>query len=154
MNLVSFHVRGQWLGCEIQHVKETIVLGPLTRVFLTPPWVAGIISLRGDVVAVLDLGLFVGLAPIVPQPDTRIVIVRRAARSVPDERVAGLLVDKLADVRAIDPDTIASPPPTLAPELGNLLGGISTMADGTPLAILDLAKLFDSERLQKLSRRT
>jgi purine-binding chemotaxis protein CheW len=154
MNLVSFHVRGQWLGCEIRHVKETIVLGPLTRVFLTPPWVAGIISLRGDVVAVLDLGLYLGFGPIVPQPDTRIVIVRSTDRSGPDERVAGLLVDRLADVRHIDRATVESAPSTLAPELGSLLGGIVTIERGQPLAILDLAKLFDSERLQKLSRRT
>lgn len=154
MNLVCFHVRGQWMGCAIHQVKETIVLRPLTRVFLTPPWVAGIINLRGDVVAVLDLGLFLGLAPIAPQPDTRVVIVRSTTRDAPGERVAGLLVDRLADVRTVDPAELEAPPPTLAPELGALLGGVVTLENGSPLAVLDLAKLFDSERLQTLGRRS
>src|SRR5262249_1637412 len=79
MNLVSFDVRGQRLGCPIAQVKETIVVRPITRVFLTPAWVAGIINLRGDIVAVLDFAVLLGLGPTLPQPETRIVIVRRRA---------------------------------------------------------------------------
>ena len=136
-NLVCFELRGQRVGCPIAGVKETIVVRPITRVFLTPPWVSGIINLRGDVVAVLDLAAFLGLGRTVPQPETRIVIVRSGSK------VAGLLVDRL------DP-----PPPTLAAELAGLLTGVATLPGGTPLAVLDLAKLFDSERLREFSRRT
>jgi purine-binding chemotaxis protein CheW len=148
MNLVSFDVRGQRLGCPIAQVKETIVVRPMTRVFLTPSWVAGIINLRGDVVAVLDLAVLLGLGPTVPQPGTRIVIVQSG------ERTAGVLVDRLAEARTVDLDRLEAPPATLAPEVAALLSGIATLADGAPLAILDLDKLFESDRVRELGRRT
>ena len=37
---------------------------PITRVFLTPPWLSGIINLRGDIVAVIDLARFMDLPPV------------------------------------------------------------------------------------------
>src|SRR5215470_847825 len=111
MNLVSFDVRGQRLGCPIAQVKETIVVRPITRVFLTPPWVAGIINLRGDIVAVLDLAVLLGLGPTLPQPETRIVIVRSGAGGPREASpsggrspliVAGVLVDRLTEARTVD----------------------------------------------------
>src|SRR5215831_17419623 len=142
MNLVSFDVRGQRLGCPISQVKETIVVRPITRVFLTPPWVAGIINLRGDIVCVLDLGAFIGLGPTTGGAGARIVIARSGAR------LAGLLVDRLADVRAADLAALEPAPPTLAGDLAALLHGVLTLPGGAPLALLDLGKLFDSDRLR------
>jgi len=99
-------------------------------------------------VAVLDLAAFLGLGSTAIGADTRIVIARAG------ERTAGLLVDRLAEVRSIDLGAIEPSPPTLAPELAALLAGIVTLPGGAPLAVLDLAKLFDSDRLRELSRRT
>src|SRR5215813_8073601 len=147
MNLVSFDVRGQRLGCPIAQVKETIVVRPITRVFLTPAWVAGIINLRGDIVAVLDLAVLLGLGPTLPQPETRIVIVRSGAHT------AGVLVDRLTEARTVDLDGLAAPPSTVDPDVAGLLAGVATLADGAPLAVLDLGKLFESDRLRELSRR-
>ena len=72
--LVSFQLGDQSLGAPVEQVKETIVLRPITRVFLVPPWLAGIINLRGDVVAVIDLSQFLGLPPARHASDTRILI--------------------------------------------------------------------------------
>ncbi|HUH04251.1 MAG TPA: chemotaxis protein CheW, partial [Kofleriaceae bacterium] len=58
--LVCFFLAGQEYAAPITEVKETMLLRPITRVFLTPPWLAGIINLRGDVVAVIDLARLLG----------------------------------------------------------------------------------------------
>ncbi len=150
-HLVCFEVRGQRLGCPMAQVKETIVVRPITRVFLTPPWVSGIINLRGDIVAVLDLAGFLGLGPTGLTPDTRIVVTR------PDgggERVAGLLVDRLAETRTVDLGALEAPPATLASDVAGLLAGVATLPGGAPLAVLDLGKLFESDRVRELSRRS
>jgi purine-binding chemotaxis protein CheW len=147
-NVLCFEIRGQRFGCGLEHVKETIVVRPITRVFLTPPWVAGIINLRGDIVCVLDLGAFVGLGPTTAGADARIVIARSGAH------LAGLLVDRLADVRAADLGALEPAPPTLAGDLAALLAGVLTLPGGAPLALLDLGKLFDSDRLRGMTRRT
>jgi len=147
-NVLCFEIRGQRFGCGISHVKETIVVRPITRVFLTPPWVSGIINLRGDIVAVLDLAAFLGLGTTTFGAETRIVIARSG------DRIAGLLVDRLAEVRAADLAALEPAPPTLAGEVAALLVGILTLPGGVPLGVLDLGKLFESDRLRGFSRRT
>ena len=145
--LVCFWLGGQQFGVKIDQVKETIVLRPVTRVFLVPPWVAGLINLRGDVVAVVDLAAFFGLPPAEATPDSRVVIARSGGRT------AGLLVDRLSEVRAVDLDKIAPAPPLGSPENAALVAGVVTLDDGAPLVVLDLVKLFDSERLRQFARK-
>jgi purine-binding chemotaxis protein CheW len=145
---ICFWLSGQELGVPIEQVKETIVLRPITHVFLTPPWVAGLINLRGDVVAVLDLAGLLGLPSTGFTDETRIVITRH------DGKTAGLIVDRLAEARGYDPGRLEPPPPTLAPEAAELVAGVATQENGAPLVLLDLAKLYHSERLKPFSRRT
>src|SRR5688572_23290410 len=109
---VCFCLGKQQLGAPIAQVKETIVTRPITKVFLTPRWISGIINLRGDVVAVLDLSAFLGMEPTHVTSETRIVI----ARAGDPPRTAGLLVDKLAEVRWVRPEQVQPAPPTIASE--------------------------------------
>jgi purine-binding chemotaxis protein CheW len=146
-NVICFFLGQQQFGADLLQVKETIVLRPITRVFLTPAWVAGVINLRGDVVAVVDLAVFLGMAPTSIASDTRILLARSGARS------AGLLVDRLAEVRTLDLAALDAAPPTLATEVAALSRGVVTLPDGAPLVILDLGKFFESERFAELRRR-
>jgi purine-binding chemotaxis protein CheW len=144
---VCFWLRDQQLGASIADVKETIVMRPITRVFLTPPWIAGIINLRGDVVAVIDLAAFLELGRTTPSAETRIVITHCGGVT------AGLLVDRLSEVRVIDPARVQPPPPTIAPEVAELCTGVTTIDDGTPLLLLDLPRLLGSPRLRPSQER-
>jgi purine-binding chemotaxis protein CheW len=143
--LVCFEVRGERFGASITSVKETLVLRPITRVFLVPPFVAGLVNLRGDVVAVLDLGVMLGLPEIGVTDDSRIVLVRASGRS------AGLLVDRLLEPRSYE--ALADPPATLAPETAALVAGVLTEGGGVPLAVLDVDRLLDDERLRPFARK-
>ena len=157
MALVCFHLHGQEYAADIGEVVETLVVHPVTRVFLTPPWLLGIMNLRGDMVAVLDLAQLLGLPPTAVSPQSRIVLVRHGGRR------AGLMVDRLAELRTLDPACLEPAPPTLSPEVAQLLVGIATVAAGGDAArgatddaatdvvrVLDLAALFESETLRSL----
>jgi purine-binding chemotaxis protein CheW len=144
---ICFWLSGQQLGVPIEHVKETIVLRPITRVFLTPRWVAGLINLRGDVVAVLDLAGLLGLPSAGFTDETRIVITRHGGKT------AGLIVDRLAEARSFAPDKLEPPPPTLGDEAAEIIAGVATQEGGEPLVLLDLERLLRSERLAPFSRR-
>jgi purine-binding chemotaxis protein CheW len=145
---ICFWLSGQQLGVPIEHVKETIVLRPITRVFLTPRWVAGLINLRGDVVAVLDLAGMLGLPSAGFTDETRIVITRQGGKT------AGLIVDRLAEARSFEPDRLEAPPATLGDDAAEIIRGVATQEDGEPLVVLDLERLLHSERLAPFSRRT
>jgi purine-binding chemotaxis protein CheW len=144
--LVCFYLRGQEYAAVIDEVKETMPLRPITRVFLTPPWLAGIINLRGDVVAVLDLAGLLGMSPTIVGDESRILIARVRGRT------AGLLVDEMAELRVLDLRELQPPPATLSTEIAALLRGIATVDEGRPLQILDLGRLLDSEPLRAFRR--
>jgi len=144
--LVCFRLASQEYGLDIESVKETLTLRPLTRVFLTPSWVLGIINLRGDIVPVLDLAELLGMPASTIEPDSRIVIVDH------DDHRAGIVVDELAELRIVQSDGIAPAPSTLSPEASELVSGLATVDGGAALRILDLDSLFACERVTALRR--
>jgi purine-binding chemotaxis protein CheW len=152
--LVCFFLGDQELGVSIAAVKETIELKPVTPVFLVPEWVAGVINLRGDVVAVLDLARLLHLPGRPVNAESRIVILRGRA---PGKSVsAGLLVDRLTDVRDVDLQQLRQAPSTVSAEVAGFFKGITRVGEGTgahPLLVLDLERIFESEPLKAFRRR-
>jgi purine-binding chemotaxis protein CheW len=147
--VVCFWLGRQQFGAPIGHVKETIVLRPITHVFLTPPWLAGIVNLRGDIVAVVDLPAFFGLGQCAMGSEARIVIAHSGA---PERKRVGFLVDRLAEVKAVEMRAL-QPTSMLSPEHANLAHGVLTQDGGAPLTVLDVPKLFESERLRQFQRK-
>jgi len=145
LRLVCFELRRQELAFAIADVRETLPLLPITHVFLTPPWLAGIFSLRGEIVPAIDLGVVLGFSRTVIGDDARIVVIEHGAK------VAGVLVERLCELRTIDESTIEAPPAGLPAEVAAILRGIVATPTGT-VRILDLDALLSSERLGALAR--
>lgn len=152
MKLLCFHVAGQDFGVPIAAVKETIPERPLTRLFLVPPFVAGLINLRGEVVAVLDLARLLQLERTADggrrTASSNIVILRasllagvRDPRHAANRPAAGLFVDRLDGVRDVADAELRPPPATLAAEPAGYLDGVVAAArdDGPPRPLLVLA---------------
>jgi purine-binding chemotaxis protein CheW len=145
LQLVCFHLHQQEMALPIEDVRETVPLRPITPVFLTPPWLAGIFSLRGDIVPAIDLAPWLGLPPVAVSDDSRIVVIRR------DGHVIGLLVDHLDDLRTLERAALVAPPATLAPEMAGLLLGVAATPTGA-VRVLDAGALFRSDRMRGLAR--
>ncbi len=80
----------------IERVREIVRLRPITPVPHVPKAVLGVISLRGEIVQVLDLRGRLGLAAASAAPDLRrhrIVVLNGE-----DGQLAGLLVDRVSEV--------------------------------------------------------
>ena len=145
LQLVCFHLRHQEMALPIEDVRETVPMRPITPVFLTPPWLAGIFSLRGDIVPAIDLAPWLGLPRVVLGDDSRIVVLRH------ERHVIGLLVDRLADLRTLERTALSPPPATLPAEIATLLAGVAATPTG-PVRVLDTAALFRSDRMRALAR--
>ena len=107
---MTFNLADEEYGLEILKVREIIGLMDITRVPRTPPYVRGVINLRGKVIPVVDLRQKFGMPPCEPTDQTVIIVVQYAW----DDRVItmGILVDQVLEVRSID-GTHIEPPPTL-----------------------------------------
>jgi purine-binding chemotaxis protein CheW len=141
LRLVCFELRQQELALPIADVRETLSLLPITRVVLTPPCLAGVFSLRGDIVPAIDLCVLLGLAPTEVGDDSRIVVVEHAGS------VVGIVVDRLRDLRSIE--AVEPPPPNLPAEVAALLRGVAATPTGT-VRVLDAHAILSAEPLQAL----
>lgn len=146
IRLVCFHLRDQVFGVPIESVRETLRPKPMTRVFLTPSWLVGIFSLRGEIVPAIDLGPWLGIGRTGEGDASRLVVLRQGSL------VLGVVVDELAELQTVDVAELSPAPPSLTREQLELVRGIRT-TDKTTLRVLDPAAIFASDALRSLSRR-
>jgi len=144
--LVCFWLGSQLYGAPIRFIRETVKLRPITRVFHTPSFVCGLASLRGEILAVLDVAVLLGLSPTPLDFDTHILIVEVGGKR------AGVLADRLSEVRNVAPGAIAPPPPTLSPDVAAILRGVVALQEA-PLGVIDLERIFASEELRRYERK-
>jgi purine-binding chemotaxis protein CheW len=170
VKLLCFHVAGQDFGVPIAAVKETIPERPLTRLFLVPLFVAGLINLRGEVVAVLDLATLLGLGdgdgapgdgPRARRREARNIVILRAnllagvrdARNAANRPAAGFFVDRLDGVRDLDEREVQPPPSTLAAEPAGYLDGVARGGEPPrPLLLLAPERVLGSPHLTPYRR--
>lgn len=125
-----FRVGAGLFGCDTTNVQEIIPPRPSTRLPGAPRFVRGLINIRGTIVTVLDLGVRLGAADD-PQSDGSILLVRHR------DRVVGLSVDEVADVRLLDVEQDE----TAGPSTGGIVRGVASV-DDTPVVVLDLDTLI------------
>jgi purine-binding chemotaxis protein CheW len=142
---VCFVAREQEFAVPIAGVVETSPLRPLSRIFHAEPLLAGVMSLRGEIVAVLDLAVFLGLG----STDLAAGIVVVAV----GEKRAGVLAERMSEVRDIDPATLRPVPQTIKDEQAPFFEGVVSLETG-PVLLLNLAAIFADERLRRYDRRT
>ncbi|WP_305044993.1 chemotaxis protein CheW [Geoalkalibacter sp.] len=137
LEVLAARLGGQLLGLPGAALREVLRVPPLVRVPGAAPTVAGIISLRGDIVTVSDLRPLLGLAgEPVRGPGARLVVVEVAGQS------AALLFDEVLDLRRPTADALE----TLAAgddKAQLYFSGRLSQPEGL-LTLLDLEKIFSA----------
>lgn len=145
--LVCFDLGGRELAAPIDEVRETIELRPITPVFRTPPAIAGIASLRGEILAVLDVAYLLGLRPCRRDTASRILVCDVGERS------AGILVDRLGVLRDVAETEVQPTPITMPSRESALIEGIISLPEH-PLALLSLRRIFEAPDIERFVERT
>lgn len=134
--LVAFRVAGQDYCIDIMAVREIRGWTPATALPHAPPYVRGVINLRGQVVPILDLASRLGLPS--PEADSRHVIVIVSV----GERVLGLLVEAVSEILSVPQDAV-HPSPELDGE-PSLVRAVITLGERM-FRFLDLGDVLGSE---------
>lgn len=137
LSLVTFTLGGDCYAVEAGLVREVVRLVSLTPVPGTPPSIAGVINLRGELLPVVDLRKLLGLERPGITDLSRVVVLGR------DRAEFGLLADSSHDLRSIPRSGILAPPGGPGPIQSRLLLGVTREA----LAVLDGAALLSDPRL-------
>jgi purine-binding chemotaxis protein CheW len=75
IQLVSFHLDNEEYGVDVLKVREIIRMVTITHMPNTPPYVEGIINLRGKVIPIISMRKRFGLVDIESNDQTRIIIM-------------------------------------------------------------------------------
>lgn len=102
--LVTFELCEQAFCVDIMRVREIRGWTGATHLPHAPPYVRGVVNLRGVILPVLDLGARIGLRPVETSVRSVVIVVEF------NERLIGLLVDGVSDIAAIPRADIRPPP--------------------------------------------
>ncbi len=119
----------------VERVREVMKSPPITEVPRAPSHVLGVITVRGEVVAVLDPRSRLGLPAGAPSGDRRVVIVDAGEGS------CGLLVDRVASVVRLRAGTIEPCPQGIGGAHADCLAGIGR-EESRIFTVLDLGALL------------
>lgn len=145
LELVTFHLGGEAIGLPSALVYETQPL----RIFqwapvpCAPPFILGILNLRGHLFSIMDLARFWGL-PARPLADQAHILLVRGGQCADGQPMElTLLTDDVPQVGEIPLDSLSPPPATLPPQVQDYVKGI------TPdlLIVLDLERLLSDPHL-------
>lgn len=140
LQLVSFGLGEEEFGVDILQVQEINRMVEITRVPSSPPFVEGVINLRGKVIPIVDLRKRFGMPERVHDKNTRIVVVELGGR------VVGFVVDGVSEVLRI-PKSVTEPPPAIVAGVGAEYITAVGKLDDRLLILLDLEKIFSSDEL-------
>lgn len=136
---LSFRLASEEYAIDILQVREIRACEPVTRIAEAPPYVKGVINLRGSIVPIVDLRLKLG-HPDGFDANTVMIILNIA------DQLVGIVVDAVCDVVALLPDQIRP-----APEMGvaidaGVIRGLAPI-EGRMLIVVDIARLLSSREI-------
>ncbi|MFA9391096.1 MAG: chemotaxis protein CheW [Prolixibacteraceae bacterium] len=119
------------------YVLEVLQLMDLTPLPCTPPFILGIINVRGRILSVINLKNFLNLPEKGITNLNRVIVVKKGEIEI------GLLVDEVTENVEIDLDELQTNLSILEPSQREYVIGISKNRE----VILDIAKFLDDEKI-------
>jgi|WetSurMetagenome_2_1015567.scaffolds.fasta_scaffold266896_2 purine-binding chemotaxis protein CheW len=144
LQLVTFKLENEEFGVDIKKVHEINRMIDITRIPNAPPYVEGVVNLRGKIIPIVSLRMKLGFGEAERDKATRIMIVEI------DGSVLGFIVDSVSEVLRIHDVKIEPAPSITSTTEAAYMEGVINLNDRI-LILLDLTALFgsDAKRLRQ-----
>ena len=137
---LTFRLGGDEYGIDILKVQEIRSYDAPTRIADAPPFIKGVVHLRGAIVPIVDLRIKLGCE----RADyTRLTVV--IVLNV-EGRVVGIVVDSVSDVLALEGGAIEPAPETSRAIDTRFITGIGSVSDRV-LILIDIEGLMASDEI-------
>ena len=144
---LTFLLGSEVFGFDVLRIKEVLEITRITKIPKTPPFMAGVINLRGGVVPVIDLRLKFEMDKIEETVDTSIIIVEVIYEG--ELILIGALVDAVRAVIKIEAGDL-EPPPKVGMQLDSVLIDALGKSGDHFIIILNIDRIFSAEELSVL----
>ena len=146
---LTFTLADEEYGIGILKIREIIGMMSITSVPQTPPFVKGVINLRGKVIPVVDLRLRFGMQEIEYTERTCIIVVEIKGQTVTVQ--IGIVVDAVSEVLNIKGEDIEDTP-TFGTKLDTeYILGMAKM-EGSVKILLDIDRVLSAEEVAALEK--
>jgi len=136
---LTFRLGNEDYGIEIRYVTEIVGMQKITEVPDMPPFVKGVVNLRGQVIPVLDMRLRFHMESRPYDERTCIVVVNINGAQV------GLVVDTVNEVRNIDDEQISPPPKTAGADSAQYIQGMGKVNEEVIILLEGQRLLYEHE---------
>jgi len=137
MDVTVFRLGSEQYAFEASHVREVVPLKRVTALPCVPPYIAGVINMRGRILSLLDLRRLFGLAGESWSDESKVIILSDGSMEF------GILADSIEGVQQVEPAILQEKLATIDAVKTNYLRGV------TPehLILLDAFKLLNDSEL-------
>ncbi len=133
--MVKFNVADEVFGIGITQIHQIIKPQEIFKVPNTPPFIEGLLNLRGRVLTVFNLRKRFNMPDKESDENTKIVIVNT------NDLLLGFTVDSVTEIIRVPDEDIVETPPSLKSFDKRFLSGVAKLGDKLIL-ILDLDKVL------------
>lgn len=137
IEVVEFVLAHERYAVESSYVREVYPLRDITPLPGTPPFVAGIVNVRGRILSVIDIRKFFDL------PEKGLGELNRIIILASEEMEFGILADAVIGNRRLGPGELEPSLPTLAGIREEYLKGVT----GERLVVLDGARILSDQKI-------
>ena len=137
---LSFVLGNEHYALDIISVKEIRGYEPVTKIANAPPFIKGVINLRGDIVPIVDLRLKFNVGEATYDEFTIVIMLNVL------NRIVGIVVDGVSDVVRLTDDDIAPPPEFGVAFDVRYLHGLANVEDQM-IILVNIESLISSEEL-------
>ncbi|MEW6386632.1 MAG: chemotaxis protein CheW [Thermodesulfobacteriota bacterium] len=144
---LTFGLGQEEYGIGILKIKEIIGMMPINELPQTPPFIKGVINLRGKVIPVTDLRLKFGLESTEYTDRTCIIVVEIEKDS--QSLIMGLVVDAVSEVANIKREEIEETPKLGIQEQIDFVQGMAKLESGVKI-LLDIDRVLAGDQMSAL----
>jgi purine-binding chemotaxis protein CheW len=141
---MTFKLGNELFAIGVSQVREVLEVSQITRVPTAPPYMRGVVNVRGQATPVVDLRLKFGLPQAPDTVHTRIIVMELELDG--EATVLGGVADSVHEVIELEPGNVA-PPPRIAMRWRNdFIQGMGKRGEDF-IIILDANAVFSSDEI-------
>ena len=141
---ITFKLGDELFAIDVARVREVLDLTEITRVPTAPPYMRGVVNVRGSAVPVVDLRLKFGLDPAPDTVNTRIVVLELDIDG--QLAVVGGLADSVHEVLELERAQIREPPRIAMRWRADMIEGLGKKGDQF-IIVLDISRVFSTDEV-------
>jgi purine-binding chemotaxis protein CheW len=115
---------GERYALDIQLAREIVEMIPITPIPRAPPYISGVINLRGEITNIMNLNTLLGLPPQETRENQKIIVLVPDAASGSN---VGIIVDEVTSVLQVAETDIEHLGEGLSSEVSSFVKGIIKM---------------------------